>query len=55
MPEIEVMDPIYRKFRTGDIKHSRADISKAEKLLGYAPTKTTLQGLKELINMECKK
>ena len=55
MPEVEVMDPIYRKFRTGDIKHSRADISKAERLLGYAPTKTALQGLRELIKMECKK
>ena len=55
MPELKVMDPIYRDFRKGDIKHSRADISKAESLLGYKTMKTTSQGLEELIKMECKK
>jgi len=29
--------PIYREFRAGDVRHSQADISKAERLLGYAP------------------
>lgn len=28
----------YRDFRAGDVRHSLADISKAESLLGYAPT-----------------
>lgn len=28
----------YRDFRAGDIRHSRANISKAQTLLGYAPT-----------------
>ena len=28
----------YRDFRAGDVRHSQADISKAERLLGYAPT-----------------
>jgi len=29
--------PMYRDFRTGDVRHSQADISKAARLLGYAP------------------
>lgn len=29
--------PVYRDFRAGDVKHSQADISKAQRLLGYAP------------------
>jgi UDP-N-acetylglucosamine 4-epimerase len=38
--------PVYRDFRAGDVRHSQADISKAQKLLGYAPTHTISQGLK---------
>lgn len=30
-------DVVYRDFREGDVRHSQADISKAEKKLGYAP------------------
>lgn len=30
--------PVYREFRTGDVRHSQADINKAERLLGYAPS-----------------
>jgi len=41
--------PIYRDFREGDIRHSRADISKAEKLLGYTPTDFVEDGLKKTI------
>jgi UDP-N-acetylglucosamine 4-epimerase len=29
--------PIYRDFRTGDVMHSQADITKIEILLGYKP------------------
>ncbi|THG87329.1 Vi polysaccharide biosynthesis UDP-N-acetylglucosaminuronic acid C-4 epimerase TviC [Pseudomonas sp. A-1] len=29
--------PVYREFRTGDVRHSQADIGKARLLLGYAP------------------
>jgi UDP-N-acetylglucosamine 4-epimerase len=36
---------IYRDFRAGDVRHSLADISKAEKLLGYAPQYSIEQGL----------
>lgn len=41
--------PIYRDFRAGDIKHSLADISKAKKLLGYAPEYTIEKGLNKYI------
>ncbi|PYB69517.1 Vi polysaccharide biosynthesis UDP-N-acetylglucosaminuronic acid C-4 epimerase TviC [Pseudomonas sp. LB-090624] len=30
-------DPVYRDFRAGDVRHSQADIGKAQKLLGYHP------------------
>lgn len=37
--------PIYRDFRPGDVRHSLADISKAQKLLGYAPEYSVRDGL----------
>ena len=37
--------PIYRDFRSGDVRHSLADISKAERLLGFAPSHTIQAGL----------
>lgn len=39
--------PAYRPFRTGDVRHSLADITKARTLLGYAPTHGVAQGLSE--------
>lgn len=30
-------EPVYRDFRAGDVRHSQADIGKAERLLGYMP------------------
>lgn len=36
--------------RLGDIAHSQADISKAQQLLGYAPTITVPEGLKVLVS-----
>ncbi|WP_430381691.1 NAD-dependent epimerase/dehydratase family protein [Trabulsiella odontotermitis] len=38
---------IYKEFRTGDVRHSQADINKAKKLLGYSPTHTISQGISE--------
>ncbi|OQY18439.1 MAG: LPS biosynthesis protein WbpP [Desulfobacteraceae bacterium 4572_35.1] len=29
--------PVYREFRAGDVRHSQADIGKAQRLLGYVP------------------
>ncbi len=37
----------YRDFRAGDVRHSQADISKAEKLIGYKPTHRIDDGLDE--------
>jgi UDP-N-acetylglucosamine 4-epimerase len=38
--------PLYRDFRPGDVRHSLADIGKAQNLLGYAPTHRIGHGLK---------
>ncbi len=38
--------PSYRDFRTGDVRHSLADIRKAQLLLGYAPTQRIREGIK---------
>jgi len=43
------LKPIYQSERTGDIKHSLADISKAKKLLGYKPLVKAEEGIKKLI------
>ncbi|MES2605612.1 MAG: NAD-dependent epimerase/dehydratase family protein [Pseudomonadota bacterium] len=39
------LQPIYREFRAGDVRHSQADISKIQGALGYAPTHTASEGL----------
>lgn len=36
-PDVQIGEPVYRDFRPGDIRHSLADISEAQSLLGYAP------------------
>ncbi len=38
-------DPAYRDFRTGDVRHSQADISKAKELLGYEPAYRIYDGI----------
>lgn len=43
----KVAKPIYRPGRPGDIKHSRADIKKAKKMLGYKPVIGFEEGLKK--------
>lgn len=37
--------PVYRDFRAGDVRHSQADISKANASLGYQPAHDILEGL----------
>ena len=37
--------PNYRDFRVGDVRHSQADISKAQKALGYEPEYNILEGI----------
>lgn len=43
---------IYRDFRSGDIRHSLADISKAKKLLGYTPIYKLEDGLKKMLEWQ---
>ena len=40
-------EPTYRDFRAGDIQHSLADVSKIQRLLGYAPSHGVNEGLAE--------
>jgi UDP-N-acetylglucosamine 4-epimerase len=44
---IATAEPIYQDFRTGDVRHSLADISRAATLLGYSPSHDAKQGLRE--------
>ena len=37
--------PVYRDFRVGDVRHSQADISKIQTLLGYDPQFNIIQGI----------
>ena len=39
------VQPVYRDFRAGDVRHSQADICKAQRLLGYAPTHRLAEGV----------
>lgn len=47
--KIDHLKPEYRNFRSGDVKHSLANISKAQNLLGYQPTHLIKDGLLETI------
>lgn len=38
--------PQYRDFRAGDVRHSQADIGKAQRLLGYAPSHRINDGIR---------
>ncbi|MCA1785863.1 MAG: SDR family oxidoreductase [Desulfobacteraceae bacterium] len=42
--------PVFRDFRPGDVRHSLADISKANTLMGYTPTHRIGQGLAEAMS-----
>jgi len=42
--------PVYRDFRAGDVRHSLADISKGNNLMGYQPTHRIGEGLKEAMD-----
>jgi UDP-N-acetylglucosamine 4-epimerase len=37
--------PTYRDFRAGDVRHSLADVGKANRLLGYVPTHRLAEGV----------
>ena len=46
VPAIAAAVPAYHDFRPGDVRHSQADIGKARRLLGYAPTHRLLDGIR---------
>jgi UDP-N-acetylglucosamine 4-epimerase len=48
-PHLKNCRPLYQAFRPGDVRHSEADISKAERLLSYQPTHSVEQGLDEAL------
>ena len=47
LPHLNSAKPVYGDFRTGDVRHSLADISKGHKLLGYLPSHKVREGLIE--------
>jgi len=44
-PGLQPSVPIHAEFRPGDVRHSRADVSKSYALLGYVPTHRVCDGL----------
>ncbi len=40
-------EPIYQEFRPGDVRHSQADIGKAQRLLGYEPQHRIADGIEK--------
>jgi len=47
VPAVAGATPVHREFRAGDVRHSQADIGKARRLLGYAPTHRLVEGLRQ--------
>lgn len=48
--ELSQVQPVYRDFRAGDVRHSLADISKASSLLGYQPSHRLADGIREALH-----
>ena len=49
-PHLRNTQPVYRNFRAGDVKHSLADIGKAQRLLGYLPTWKMTRSVRVALN-----
>ena len=47
---LERRDPIYRDFRAGDVRHSQANIDKAQVLLNYQPEYMISEGIDDAID-----
>ena len=50
LPHLKAVRPVYREPRRGDILLSRADIGKAQRLLGYEPTMRIMDGLESTMD-----
>ena len=48
-PGLRLPAPLHGDFRAGDVRHSQADICRATRLLGYAPTHDLRQGLRQTV------
>ena len=49
-PHLHNAKPIYRDFRTGDVRHSLASIAKAHRLLGYEPAVRVEAGIEQALS-----
>jgi UDP-N-acetylglucosamine 4-epimerase len=49
MDDVAGLNPRYTSSRPGDVKHSMADISRAETLFGYTPAYSIEEGIKASI------
>lgn len=49
-PDLSISTPLYGDYRVGDVRHSLADIGKAQQKLAYAPTHNVRAGLTEAID-----
>ena len=52
---LEKKEPIYRDFRAGDVRHSQANIDKAQTLLDYQPKYMISEGMDETMDWYVKK
>jgi len=50
VPGQATIRPVYQDYRPGDVRHSQADIRKAQRLLGYAPEYDVDAGLEEAMD-----
>jgi UDP-N-acetylglucosamine 4-epimerase len=50
LPHVRNVRAVYREPRRGDLQFSRADISKAARLLGYRPSVRIMEGLQKTID-----
>ncbi len=48
LSDLVYLEPVYGPFRPGDVRHSQADIGKAARSLGYAPTHSVERGITEM-------
>jgi UDP-N-acetylglucosamine 4-epimerase len=49
IPSVSAVAPKHLDFRPGDVRHSQADIGKARRLLGYAPTHRLAEGIRSAL------
>jgi UDP-N-acetylglucosamine 4-epimerase len=50
LPQVSGVGAVHREPRKGDIAFSRADISKAQRLLGYRPSVRIMEGLQKTVD-----